>query len=159
MPLISREILIHNEAELREFGATLAPICFPGTVVYLQGELGAGKTTLVRGFLRALGHSGSVKSPTYTLVEPYHFADREIFHFDLYRLDKPAALDEIGVRDYFTSTAIFLIEWPERGAEYLPLPDLICQIEFHPVGRKIILRAITAKGQTVLKQTAQQNNL
>ncbi|MGB6976980.1 MAG: tRNA (adenosine(37)-N6)-threonylcarbamoyltransferase complex ATPase subunit type 1 TsaE [Gammaproteobacteria bacterium] len=152
MTQTSIEILTRDEAELRKVGATLAHACLPGTIVFLEGELGAGKTTLVRGFLNALGHQDSVKSPTYALVEPYHLPKHDIFHFDLYRLHKPETLEEIGIRDYMTPTAIFLIEWPDRGVGKLPTSDLICQIEFDTVGRKIFIQATTPKGQTVLQQ-------
>jgi tRNA threonylcarbamoyladenosine biosynthesis protein TsaE len=148
------EIRTQDEAELRTVGEALAGACLPGTIVFLEGELGAGKTTLVRGFLQAVGHQGSVKSPTYTLVEPYHLPTHDIFHFDLYRLHKPEALEEIGIRDYMTPTAIFLIEWPDRGIGQLPAPDLVCQIEFDKVGRKISIQATTPKGQSMLQQIA-----
>jgi tRNA threonylcarbamoyladenosine biosynthesis protein TsaE len=150
MKQTSLEIVTHDDTELRAFGAKLAHACLPGTIVFLEGELGAGKTTLVRGFLRAFGYADAVKSPTYTIVEPYHLPQGDIFHFDLYRLHKPEALEEIGIRDYLTAKAICLIEWPDRGTGQLPEPDLVCAIEFATAGRKILLAATSPQGQKVL---------
>ena len=107
-----------------ELGGQIACLLPVGGVVLLHGNLGVGKTTLVRGLLRSLGFEGTVKSPTYTLVEPYHVADRDIYHFDLYRLADPEELEYLGVRDYFRDDALCLIEWPQQADGFLPKADL-----------------------------------
>lgn len=139
------------DAEAMEaLGAALARCCPAGVVIHLRGNLGAGKTTLVRGFLRALGHRGAVKSPTYTLVEPYELPDGPVYHFDLYRLSDPEELEYLGLRDYFDGCARVLVEWPERGAGLLPEPDLVLNIEVAGPGRRIRPLAPTARGQALL---------
>lgn len=130
------ELIIDSAQEMEALGARLAAQ-YPSGIVYLQGELGAGKTTLVRGWLRALGHQGKVKSPTYTLIEPYDFSGRRIYHFDLYRLTDPHELENIGARDYFHPDALCLVEWPERGAPLLPSPDLVIRIAHSNEQRRV----------------------
>ena len=120
--------LIKDETAMQQLGAQLSSICSNHCILYLEGDLGAGKTTLVRGFLRALGYTEKVKSPTYTLVEHYLLNDRDIYHFDLYRLTDPSELEYIGIRDYFVKKGIFLIEWPEHGKNFLPPADITCKI-------------------------------
>jgi len=150
------QIIIKTEQAMLQLGAQLANLCPEKFILYLQGDLGAGKTTLVRGFIQALGFKGNVKSPTYTLVEPYQINQQKIYHFDLYRLEDPAELELIGIRDYFAEPAICLIEWPERAIKQLPSCDLTCNILPRTVGRDIHLNASSTKGQILLDQLANQ---
>jgi tRNA threonylcarbamoyladenosine biosynthesis protein TsaE len=152
------ELTLADEKATRELGARLAWACGKagkgkGAVLFLQGDLGAGKTTLVRGFLRALGHQGTVKSPTYTLVEIYPLEQgrQYVYHFDLYRLSDPQELEFLGIQDYFHPSAFCLVEWPERGADQLPLPDLV--IILHDIAtncRRAQLQAKTKQGYRLL---------
>lgn len=132
------------------FGADLAQAIKDGGVIHLHGDLGAGKTTLVRGILQAMGHKGVVKSPTYTLVEPYSIGEREIYHFDLYRLCDAEELEYMGIRDYFHEHSLCLLEWPEKGRGFLPRADLIIEIQHLQEGRELCCRAETASGQEIL---------
>ncbi|HKI73563.1 MAG TPA: tRNA (adenosine(37)-N6)-threonylcarbamoyltransferase complex ATPase subunit type 1 TsaE [Pseudomonadales bacterium] len=120
--------------------------------IYLSGELGAGKTTFCRGILRGLGHTGAVKSPTFTLVEPYAVNGVQVFHFDLYRLGDPNELEYIGVDDYFSSRCIILVEWPERAADYLPDADLQVHLEVSDTGRRLSIRASSDHGEDIVRQ-------
>jgi len=136
---------------MEALGAKVARSCPPGTKLFLQGELGAGKTTFVRGFLRQLGFKGAVKSPTYTLIEPYDLAGKIIYHFDLYRLNFPDELEHIGLRDYFDPDAICLVEWPEKAGTRLGLADMVIQFEFLETGRKLALEAKTPAGEMLIQ--------
>lgn len=125
-----------------KLGGDLVKFCHPGAIIFLHGPLGAGKTTLVRGMLRALGFAGNIKSPTYTLVESYILHTFQVFHFDLYRLKHPQELLDIGLEDYLQPNAICLIEWPEKAAAILPKATISCTIEISSDGlsRKIAVR-------------------
>src|SRR3990167_1179122 len=141
---------IPTEQDMLAIAATVAKHCFPGTSIYLEGNLGAGKTTFVRGFLRSLGYRENVKSPTYTLVELYELGSLQVYHLDLYRLDNELDLEHIGLSDYLTSTAICLIEWPEKAKNLLPTPSLHCRIEIKTGGRAICFMSQDQRGDAML---------
>jgi len=136
---------------MEELGRRLASVCPPGSKLFLQGELGTGKTTLSRGFLYGLGYQGIVKSPTYTLVEPYQIDDLEVFHFDLYRLNNPEELESIGIRDYFSGAGICLVEWPEKAAAFLGAPDVHILIQYQDEHRNVRLDAKTPTGKEIIR--------
>lgn len=142
---------IPDVTEMESLGGKVAAHCPAGTRIFLQGELGAGKTTIVRGFLRAFGYPDIVKSPTYTLVEPYYLPNGTIYHFDFYRLNQPEEVEAIGLRDYFDSDAICLVEWPENAKSKLGNPDLYIRIEHMTVGRKVEINASSPAGTSILK--------
>jgi tRNA threonylcarbamoyladenosine biosynthesis protein TsaE len=152
------ERFLEDEAATEGLGAALAGLCPPGTVLYLHGDLGTGKTTLVRGFVCALGHRGAAKSPTYTLVEAYRLSGRTVHHWDLYRLRAAQELAEVGVRDYLDGEAIWLVEWPERGGSELPPPDLDILLSYWKHGRRARLEARSEKGRLVLREAGGNDN-
>lgn len=145
-----------DEQATTELAAKLAALCSTATVIYLEGDLGAGKTSFCRGFIHGLGYVGRVKSPTYTLVEPYEIKNWRIFHFDLYRLSDPEELEFIGIRDYFDDDCICLIEWPDKGHGLLAAADLHISIEFIDHSRSLTVQANTEYGQQLLSDLAQK---
>jgi len=146
----SQTIHLSNEEEQLAFASRVAGVAAKGLVVFLNGDLGTGKTTFVRGFLRALNYDGVVKSPTYTLVEPYELKDFSVYHFDLYRLADPEEIEYAGGRDYFDGETISLIEWPEKAQGFLPEPDLILSLEYADSGRNLEVSADTDIGKKVM---------
>jgi tRNA threonylcarbamoyladenosine biosynthesis protein TsaE len=167
--LLERTVMLADEAATAAFGERFARAleaerdeqrkgkhAFKGLQVQLVGDLGAGKTTLVRATLRALGHAGRVRSPTYTLVEPYavHRPDGELelYHFDLYRFNDPAEWADAGFREYFDSGAICLVEWPQRAGALLGVPDLVFSLEVDGEGRRLTARAYSESGKACLER-------
>lgn len=136
-----------DEAATLALGARLARVLVPGLSIWLVGDLGAGKTTLARGLLRALHYRGRVKSPTFTLVELYSLSSFNLYHFDLYRFADPAEWEDAGFRDYFNPQSVCLVEWPEKAAGWLPEPDLTVRLEFAGEGRTVRLEASTEAGR------------
>lgn len=119
-------------------------------VIGLSGDLGAGKTTLVGGIMSALGHEGPVRSPTYSLIEPYRLAGRDVHHCDLYRLRDPEELEDLGLRDLLVGPCVLLVEWPEQASGRLPAPDLNLRLEYADAGRQVTLASASEAGQRVL---------
>lgn len=144
-------IFADNEKVQEQVGAALALQLVDGLIIHLNGNLGAGKTTLVRGMLRALGHIGAVKSPTYTLIEPYEIGGKKINHFDLYRLADPEELEYLGIRDMLAEHSVMLFEWPDLGVGVVPKADLDINIEYHSDGRKLSLVGHTEVGLGVIE--------
>lgn len=132
------------------FGAALAPHLRPGMVLYLEGDLGAGKTSIVRAMLRALGHQGAVKSPTFALVEVYVISSLYFYHFDFYRFSHPEEFIDAGLEEYFNGSAVCLIEWPAKAAPYLPPPDIVVALSFADQGRSVDVLAQSSEGETCL---------
>lgn len=140
-----------DETSTLALGAMLAPGLRGGLTVFLEGDLGAGKTTLVRGLLRALGYAGRVKSPTYTLTEIYSLPGFELYHFDLYRMCDPREWLDAGFREVAGDRTVSLVEWPERAQGLLPQPDLRIRLRVQDEGREAEILAATAPGKECLK--------
>ncbi len=150
-----RRLFLAGEAETEKLGGALAKHVVAsgqGLTVFLEGDLGMGKTTLSRGVMRGLGHEGAVKSPTYTLVEPYEHLQPPAYHFDLYRVGDPEELEYMGIRDYFSGQSLCLIEWPERGRGLLPRPDLEIRLACEGEGRLAVVQAYSPAGDALLSE-------
>lgn len=145
--MLELTLYMADEEAMQALGAKLAAITAGRGVIFLEGDLGAGKTTLSRGIIRGLGHIGAVKSPTFTLVEPYEIDTLRAYHFDLYRLVDPEELEYLGIRDYFDGQALCLIEWPQRGEGFLPKPDMTITISPHASGRSLSLKPQSPLGE------------
>ena len=148
------DLILHSAEQCDQLGRDLAKIINSKALIFLQGELGAGKTTLARGYLHGLGYRGIVKSPTYTIVEPYQIGQQDVYHLDLYRLYDPEELELLGIRDYLATDAVLLIEWPERGKSILPAPDLTITLSVSE--GKYHICHITADLSAAINQELQQ---
>ncbi|HLE94444.1 MAG TPA: tRNA (adenosine(37)-N6)-threonylcarbamoyltransferase complex ATPase subunit type 1 TsaE [Sulfuricaulis sp.] len=148
MPSVDQPVATVSDME--SLGSKIAAHLSRASLIYLRGPLGAGKTTLVRGMLRGLGHEGAVKSPTFTLVEPYSFPELEFYHFDLYRLNNPEELEFLGVRDYLHGKGVCVVEWAERAEDVLPTPDVDIMISPTGTGRMVRITAYTDHGKSLL---------
>ena len=142
-------VFLPDEAATLAFGLALAEVSKGHGFITLQGDLGSGKTTLCRAVIQALGHKGAVKSPTYTLVEPYELPSGRVLHYDLYRLNDPEELHFLGIRDFLGPDVLTLIEWPERGKGWLPEPDLAISFNLAKGGRDLSWQAHTDLGETM----------
>lgn len=150
------KIELNTLEETKLLGAALMEALPKSCLIFLQGQLGAGKTTLVRSILRAAGYQGAVKSPTYTLVEEYNINEQNFFHFDLYRIADPEELEFMGIRDYMKEDAICFIEWAELGEAFLPSPDLILNMR---VQSELRILNISKKSQKTIKLRWKNNDL
>lgn len=151
-PPAALTITLADEDATLALAYRLAARLRPGMVIHLHGDLGAGKTCLVRGVLKALGYTGRVKSPTYTLLEHYHAAGLDLRHFDLYRLQDEGEWESAGFRDEFDGHAVFFIEWPERAQSLIPQADVVIDLKILPQGRDAIISGNTSTGQACLRQ-------
>jgi tRNA threonylcarbamoyladenosine biosynthesis protein TsaE len=149
-PDVTAVFPLPDEAATQRAGEALAPAIGPGMVIFVEGDLGAGKTTLVRALIRALGHAGAVKSPTYSLVEVYVISSLYLYHFDFYRFESPEEFLDAGFDEYFTDTSVCLVEWPERAQGCVPPPDLRLRLHHADFGRLLEAVADTPKGAKCL---------
>lgn len=148
--------LLTNEHETVALGLALSELLSLPFVIYMYGDLGAGKTTFVRGLLQGMGHQGAVKSPTYTLVEPYNLKNKAVYHFDLYRLADPEELEFIGIREYHDDDALLIFEWPDKGEGMIPEADLVIELEYMDRGRKAdFMFSDVALGQDIAQKIRQ----
>ncbi|MCW8090775.1 tRNA (adenosine(37)-N6)-threonylcarbamoyltransferase complex ATPase subunit type 1 TsaE [Alteromonas sp. ASW11-130] len=149
-------ICVKNENDTKQLASQIAngwkETGFAALVIYLNGDLGAGKTTFTRYLIQQLGHNGNVKSPTYTLVEPYDLGDVSVYHFDLYRLADPEELEFMGIRDYFAERSLCIVEWPQKGSGCLASADITINIAMHGDTRDFALMASSDTGKSLLSQ-------
>lgn len=147
-----------DDAATEALGAELAKYLAPGLVIYLRGDLGAGKTALARAMLRALGYQGKVKSPTYTLVEFYVISRLNLYHFDFYRFNDPYEWLDAGFREYFNPASVCLVEWPEKAEGLLPPADIVIALRIQDCGRAADITAETKTGRRCLSKWRQRRN-
>lgn len=152
--MISKDFYLSDETATMQWGQTLSAYCRPGMVIYLLGNLGAGKTTLARGLLRGLGISERIKSPSYTLLESYELERFTVFHFDFYRISSAESLRDIGIEQYFTGTDVCIIEWPEHGLGVIPAADLTVTLTWsaEQSGRQCQVQGHGTLGEGIVKQ-------
>jgi tRNA threonylcarbamoyladenosine biosynthesis protein TsaE len=150
-------LLVPDGAAMEALGQRLARSARCPGVIYLQGELGTGKTTLARGLLRGFGYHGKVKSPTYTLIEPYPLGGLNVYHLDLYRLGSSEELEWIGIRDLLAEAALLLVEWPAQGEGMLPPADLVVSLTYQGEGRELQFRALTKEGELMTSACLNQD--
>lgn len=150
--------LTRSAEDMERVGAALAdglpPLTRGPAILFLAGELGAGKTTLARGFLARRGHDGLVRSPTFTLLEPYELAGLTVVHVDLYRLREPSELEALGLADYALPDHVWLIEWPEKGVGFLPEPDVHASLRVTAEGHELSAASLSALGEAWLAGAA-----
>ncbi|MBS0358138.1 MAG: tRNA (adenosine(37)-N6)-threonylcarbamoyltransferase complex ATPase subunit type 1 TsaE [Proteobacteria bacterium] len=144
------KFIFSTESETQAFAKRLATLCQPPLFIYFHGELGSGKTTLIRAILKNLGVKGSIKSPTFSLVESYEVDSLKFCHVDLYRLKSREELEYLGLRDYWDQNTICFIEWPEQAGDKLPIPDIDCYFTNSPLGREFTMTSHTERGTLVL---------
>lgn len=152
------ELTIKDEAGMQNFAIILAKAISPGTKIYFSGQLGAGKTTLIRFLLKHLGVNENIKSPTYTLIETYQIGNQFYYHFDFYRIQSPEELRLIGIEEYLTGPAICFVEWPEQAKDVLPQPDISFKITMLETGRRLMIFAKTERGQAIINKISQEIN-
>jgi tRNA threonylcarbamoyladenosine biosynthesis protein TsaE len=149
------QLFADTPGAMEQLGGRLAALAYPGMQIHLSGDLGAGKTTFVRGFLRGLGYDGTVKSPTYTLVESYPLHDFTVYHFDFYRVKHPDEIEAIGFRDYQADGAICLIEWPEMAGQTIGSPDLLIRFSIINEVRQLELVSATESSKLLISKISQ----
>lgn len=151
--LTNKQIFLADESQQIALAATVAKYLKTSFVMLLKGDLGVGKTTFARGFIQSSGFDGAVKSPTYTLVEPYPIIEnRMCYHFDLYRLSNPEELEFTGARDYFNENDVCIVEWPEKAEGFLPTADWVCEFSHLSEGRNLAITALSDRGEALMLQ-------